>query len=63
MSNRNLRLTKEDYGFNQTECDLFFKINTDINKGTLQLQKRGVVIEVRRILGIYVRLITVFKMG
>jgi hypothetical protein len=41
MNKRNDRLTKEDYGFNQHEAELFFKINRDIPKGTFQLQWRG----------------------
>jgi len=41
MSNGNIRMTKEDFGFNESEFELFFKMNTDIQKGSIQLQKRG----------------------
>jgi len=43
MSNRNITLTKEDFGYDQHSLELFFKMNNDIQKGTLQLQKRGEV--------------------
>ena len=41
MSNGNIRMTKEDFGFNQSELDIFFKMNSDIQKGSIQLQKRS----------------------
>ena len=41
MSSRNITLSKQDFGYNQQDLELFFRINNDIQKGTIQLQKRN----------------------